>query len=69
MKISNFLENDSGRESCHVETVASRARRGGCTTVLLTMKKKFLEMSAEGACEVNNCCGAHIEVYRNGIEV
>ena len=36
------------------ETVAKRASRGGCTTVLLTMKKWFLEMSAAMKVLVNS---------------
>ena len=59
MKISNFLENDSGRGSCPssfpsgnqvdgspLVAIAKRARRGGCTTVRRAMKKQFLKMSA-----------------------
>ena len=43
------------------KTVAKRASRGGCTTVLLTMMKVLGNY--------NNSCGAHIEVNRNGIIV
>ena len=52
LEISNFLENVSGRGSClssfpsgnqvdgsPLVAIAKRASRGGCTTVLLTMKK------------------------------
>ena len=35
---------------CHTETVAKRARRGGCTTMRRTMKKQFLKIIASWKC-------------------
>ena len=86
LKISNFLENERGSCPSSspsgnqvdgsplvaiYQTVAKRARRGGCTPVLLTMKNWLLKMSAAMKVLVNDeFVLKHIlKFIENGIEM